>query len=153
MISPAGHECRVLIKSALSFYQLPDADNAIRLLEMITAWESGDFSYVKQKNGPALGLIQMEPNTFKDVCRYLEEKRSHQYPKFYEELPQQPEHLIFDPFFCFGLARIFFLRFQEPIPDEDQIELLAQYAKKYWNTPSGKANWKDYYKAWLRNYT
>ncbi len=151
MISKTGHECRTLIQTALDYYQLPVSQSAIHLLEMIAAWESGDFRYVRQKHGPALGMMQMEPDTYLCVCSYLQSHPT-KAPLLLDELPQQPEHLIFDPFFAVGMARLFFLRFPEPLPDSQQIEQLAHYAKKYWNTNQGKACWTNYHDAWIRHF-
>ena len=42
--------CRAIVKQSLQWYELPRTENAIRLLCMIAAHESGGFYYIKQVN-------------------------------------------------------------------------------------------------------
>ena len=39
----------------------------------------------------------------------------------------------------------------EALPEEQDIEGLARYAKKYWNTDEGKATWEDYFNAYCEH--
>ncbi len=142
-MSPEGLQCRLMIERALTDYQLPASEAAIRLLCMIAAHESGGFSYVKQVRGPALSFFQMEPATYSDVSGYAMKKG---YLK--GELPSPVQRLIFDAFFSAALARIFFLRFRKALPNHNDIPGLAQYAKHYWNTELGKATPAMYADAW-----
>lgn len=143
-MTPEGKVCRHLITNAMMFYQLPDSDNAVRLLEMIAAHESGGFTYARQLGGPALGLFQMEPRTFRDLCDYIDLRDLY----IGEFVPCSPYCLIFDSAFAAGMARAFFLRFPEPIPELDDITGLSRYAKQYWNTSLGKATPEQYANAW-----
>lgn len=143
-MTPEGKACQAMIEHALTLYRLPASADAVRLLCMISAHESGGFRYVQQIGGPALSLFHVEPVTYCDVCNYCVRKNLY----FSKELPSPVERLIFDSTFAAGLARIFFLRFPEPIPDTP--EKLAVYAKLYWNTPKGKACSDDYLNAWKR---
>ena len=143
-----GHACRQLIDDALLYYRLPTTEAAIRLLCMIAAHESGDFHYVRQRRGPALSLFQMEPATFDDVCDYAQ--RRNLYIASY--LPCSPWRLVFDQRFAAAMARIFFLRFPEPLPDADDMHALACYAKGYWNTYLGKATPDQYLNAYLQHF-
>lgn len=143
-MTPEGKACRHLITTALNDYSLPCTNNAVRLLEMIAAHESGGFTYQRQINGPALGLFQMEPRTFRDLCGYVRRKQL----KLATEVPCSPYRLIFDPGFAAAMARAFFLRFPEPIPNMQDIAALSHYAKLYWNTVRGKATPEQYANAW-----
>ena len=110
---------------------------------MIAAHESGEFLYVKQIKGPALSFFQIEPATYQDVCKYAQTKGY-----LLNELPCPEQRLIFNGEFAAALGRIFFLRFKESLPDHNDINGLAQYAKKYWNTRLGTATPAMYAKAW-----
>lgn len=130
---------RTAIEKALSRFDLPNSEAAVRLLLMICAHESGGFTYCKQRGGPALGLFQMEPATFAHVIDYL--KRSGRFPAV-RHLPV--ERLVIDPEYAAAIARVYLWSFPEPLPDADDLEGLATYAKKYWNTPAGKATAEKY---------
>lgn len=134
------------VKDALEGWNLPCSKAAIKLLCMIAAHESGGFKYVKQIKGPALGLFQMEPATHADVVAYMQRK-----PERFGLLAQTSDFvdaMVFDAGYAAALARIFFLRIPEPLPDADDVDALARYAKKYWNTELGKATWEDYASAY-----
>ena len=133
--------------AALGYYDLPAQEEAIQLLCMIAAHESGRFMFVRQKNGPALSLFQMEPKTFADVQAYA----IHRDLKIASELPCPPERLIFDQLFSAAISRIFFLRFPESLPKT--FEEMAVYAKQKWNTALGKATVDDYLRAYKRDFS
>ena len=143
-MTPEANACRLLIREALDHYQLPDTENAVRLLCMIAAHESDGFTYSRQLGGPALSLFQIEPRTFRDLCDYAQRKQL----RLVDDLPCSPYRLIFDPRLAAGMARAFFLRFSEPIPPAMDIDGLATYAKHFWNTRYGKATPDDYATAW-----
>lgn len=142
-MSPFGEQCRWMIQMSLATYGLPDSEASVRLLCMIAAHESGGFRYVQQLHGPALSLFQMEPLTYQDVCEYARRKGH-----LSGELPCPAERMVFDAGFAAAIARIFFLRFRESIPHEDNLTALSEYAKKYWNTSAGKATAELYEKAY-----
>ena len=143
-MTPKGKACQNMIEQALKLYRLPASDDAVQLLCMIAAHESGGFRYVQQIGGPALSLFHVEPVTYCDVCDYCLRKNLY----FAKELPSPVERLIFDSTFAAGLARVFFLRFPAPIPNTPEQQ--SVYAKLYWNTAKGKASSDDYLNAWER---
>ena len=147
-MTPEGKACRQLIREALIKYDLPDSGAAVRLLEMIASHESGGFTYSRQLGGPALSLFQIEPVTYRDLCDYASSREL----AICSEFPRNPMRLVFDPCFAAGMARVFFLRFPEPLPDEDNITALAEYAKYRWNTELGKATPAQYEAAWRQYY-
>ena len=133
----------------LEYYRLPASPAAVRLLVMIAAHESGGFRYVQQmNNGPAKGLLQMEPAGLDEVRRYMMLR-----PEKFREVPNpyglSLEQLVFDTELALCYARAFLMAKPEALPDADDIEGLARYAKKYWNTEAGKATWEDYANAYL----
>lgn len=145
-MTPYGTSCCRMIIAALEHYDLPRTEQAIQLLCMVAAHESGRFQFVRQVNGPAMSLFQMEPETFEDVQDYAIRKHM----AIVSELPSPPERLIFDSYFGAAMSRIFFMRFPELFPKG--LDSLAVYAKKYWNTHLGEATANDYLRAYQRDF-
>ena len=143
-----GSRFAFYVQTVLQMYQLPFSGAAVRLLAMIAAHESGGFRYVQQMgNGPAKGMLQMEPIGLEEVQRYMTLRPW----KFREMLDPEMfslDDLIFNTDLAIAAGRIFFMAKPEPLPSMDDIEGLAKYAKKYWNTESGKATWEDYANAY-----
>lgn len=135
-----GITVRTAIERALQRFNLPDTEAAVRLLLMIAAHESGGFHYCKQVRGPALGLFQMEPFTFRSTMTYLE--RTGKFPAVSRKL--RAERMVVDVEFAAAIARVYLYQFAEPLPDADDFNGLANYAKKYWNTEAGKATPEKY---------
>jgi hypothetical protein len=120
---------------------------------MTCAHESKCGEYLKQLGGgPALGIYEMEKGTFNDLWdRYLANK-----PNLKEKimkacnLAHDPiaEEMIDDLNLATAMARVYYLRIRQPIPTD--LDEMAAYAKKYWNTEYGKATATDYLSAYLR---
>lgn len=70
------NQFRELVVEPTLFYAnevIPYTEEAVDLLMMTAAHESNGCSYIKQINGPALGVYQMEPSTEADIWdNYLE---------------------------------------------------------------------------------
>ena len=135
---------RAAIARGLEKNSLPSNESVIRLLMMIAYHESGGFHYCKQMAGPALGLFQMEPSTFEFIKKYLH--RTGKFPLV--SRATCVEDLLLDVEFAAAMARIYLYTFPEQLPHHDDIEGLARYAKKYWNTEMGKAEVVDYLRAY-----
>ncbi|HCG6476090.1 TPA: hypothetical protein NJ202_002746 [Vibrio parahaemolyticus] len=120
---------------------------AINLILMIIAHESGKFTYSKQVRGPALGFTQMEPATFNWLIEWLGKGRPHLLDALEMFAPiggLDARYMVISPQFAVAAARLNLIRFPEALPDADDLEGLARYAKKYWNTSAGKATEQDY---------
>lgn len=152
MATIMGTLCKQVVIKALQWYELPNSDNAVRLLCMIAAHESGGFHYIKQIKGPALGIFQMEPASYNDVESYI---KSHQkrFRRLVHDMPQPAEYMAFNPVYAAAIGRVYLLRIKEVLPDVEDIIGLAKYAKKYWNTYLGAATWEDYQKAWQKHFS
>ena len=125
-----GLTVRTAIERALTRFNLPGDENAVRLLLMIAAHESRGFVCCKQLNGgPALGLFQMEPATFDFVMGYL--KRTNKFPGINRNLPF--ERLLIDVEFAAAMARVYLWTEPTGLPGADDLEELAQYASDFWN--------------------
>lgn len=127
---------------------IPYSVEATELLMMIAAHESHLGHYLKQKQGPALGLFQIEPDT--EVDMFIS------YIGFREELsefvssvltesscvPDMEGNLIYQ----IVMARIQLYRKPGKLPKDSTA--MAEYAKEHWNTVLGKATSEDYLKAY-----
>lgn len=119
------------------------SEDAIELLMFTCAVESNGGSYIHQVKGPALGIYQMEPATHNDIWQSFFKKRTdiqhvlclnlgiNTYPN--------PERMIYDLFYATAMARIHYLRVNEPLPSKDDIDAIWDYYKAFYNTPKGKA--------------
>jgi len=124
---------------------------AINLILMIVAHESGKLTYSKQVRGPALGFTQMEPATFQWLVEWLGKSRPHLLDALSTFGPAgelDADYMVVSPQFSVAVARLNLIRFPEALPESDDLEGLARYAKKYWNTHAGKATEADYLNAY-----
>jgi len=110
------------------------------------AQESHLGSYIKQlSNGPALGIYQMEPNTYLDVLAIVWPlyRNYSEWLKTYV-IPNDPNALIYDLRLATVMCRLHYRRQQEPLPAYDDIIGLARYWKKYYNTEEGKGTCEEF---------
>lgn len=135
----------LIIKPALQDLQMYSED-AEELLVFTCAVESMGGTFLKQINGPALGIYQMEPETYYDIrLHYLPHKQSLGiilYTQFgLATYPHFEEHrLVYDLRFATAMARIHYARIFEPLPSKsDTMYALYRYYKKYYNTSQGAA--------------
>lgn len=131
-----------IIKRALhdlSMYS-PEAEE---LLVFTCAVETNGGSFIKQVNGPALGIYQMEPRTYNDIWQnYIMKKGSLILPmisNFNAGFMPDEYRLIYDLHFASGMCRLHYARVNEPIPSATDVNAIWNYYKKYYNTPKGAA--------------
>ena len=130
------------------------SEAAARLMLMTAAHESHMGKYIVQKGaGPACGIYQIEPSTARDVLgRYLlmrPEIAAKVRPPLGAgditnlALPQESGNLrrllIGDLHFGTAVARIKYWMSPNPMPQHNDIQGLAEYYKKIYNTVAGKA--------------
>lgn len=138
--------------------EIPYRKAATELLFMTMCVESDCGKYLKQVNGQALGICQMEPKTYEDIwVDYLGRK-----PDLYrlmvsiafglnhpltgiwcgENAKYLDENILFlmqcNIPFQIAMARIYYWRIPEALPYVLDINALAVYWKKYYNTELGK---------------
>lgn len=126
-------------------------------LIMGVAWqESGKGKYLVQLgNGPALGFIQMEPATHDDIWKnYLAYKKER--AEFVRglalvednETGEFPNHISLRDSLPYQIAmcRCHFLRVSEGLPKAGDVEGMAAYWKKYYNTELGKGTEEEFIK-------
>jgi hypothetical protein len=121
---------------------IPYSEAARELLMLTAAQESHLGKYLKQDHGPARGVFQMEPATLLDLqTNYLKHN-----PNI---------RMMVDGFRCsnvrdteielqgnlayqIAMARVFYYRIKAPLPPAHDVEALAGYWKKFYNTHLGK---------------
>ncbi len=120
-----------------------------------TALQESELIHRRQiGGGPGLGYYQMEPATHDDIWD--------NYLKYHKALAAKIEALVapskdrltaleMNDRYATAMARVLYLRAPAPLPPAGDIEAMAQYWKRYYNTPLGAgkpeqfvAKWKKY---------
>jgi len=121
------------------------SEEAVELLMGTAAQESHLGTYLKQVNGPALGVFQMEPETEYDIWE--------NYLKYREHLKMvilaltgvtgpSPKNLETNLAYQILMARIHYLRVPSRIPDDPASQ--ADYWKRHYNSVAGKGKTDEY---------
>ena len=114
---------------------------------MIAAHESHLGYFLKQEEGPALGLAQIEPITHDDTWTHGDSCAAN--AKLLR-IERDVDRLEYDLVY-----QIFITRqrlFMKPDPLPESLWDLARYCKKHWNTTHGKATVENYYYAYTKFY-
>lgn len=124
------------------------SEHAVNLMLGTAAQESRMGMYIKQLgNGPALGIFQMEPNTFNDIVKnYIYYKKSIT-PKIKAACNIDfftSDLLRYNLKFAICLTRVHYLRVPKPLPTD--LAGYAKYYKEYYNTHLGKATEEEFIK-------
>lgn len=131
-----------IIKSTLNDLLLYSED-AEELLIFTCANESNGGTYIRQVNGPALGIYQMEPETYNDLWQnYINNHGSlslRLFSNFDVNRIPSAERLIYDLRFATAMTRLFYARVKEPLPNAKDLDAIWNYYKTYYNTSAGKA--------------
>lgn len=126
-------------------------ESATNLLVMIAAHESMKGHYIVQTTGQAKGLFQMEDATHDYLLAWLKKNKPELYVKVVALADNEPTamKMVTDLDYATAMARVFFLRFPEALPFGSDVDAMAAYAKRRWNTSLGKATPADYKQAYL----
>ena len=121
-----------------------------------TAIQESGLRHLRQlSDGPARGFFQIEPATHDDVHDWLRhhEELLSKVTGYIAPKPSLIDQLVTNLAYATAIARLIYWRHLEPLPDANDIEGLAQYWKKYWNTSAGAGttaqfvlNYKEYVK-------
>ena len=125
--------------------------NAENLILGTALVESG-LRHLVQIGGPALGIFQMEPATFRDHQEWLDARPDWRLSEQIEVVtgvdPQgaEPDDLIFNLRLACAFARVHYLRRPGALPDSPEGQ--ADYWKRHYNTHLGRGTVDHYMRAW-----
>ncbi len=119
-----------------------------------TIYQESRAKYLKQLgSGPALGIIQMEPDTYHDIWEnYLAYKRAlankitelASIDSLDEDMRPDVTQLITNLAFSVAMCRVHYLRKKPPLPAAGDINGLAHYWKDHYNTHLGAGTVDDF---------
>jgi hypothetical protein len=124
--------------------EIPYSESAVNLLLLTWATESHGGRYIKQLgDGPALGVFQMEPATYRDLWRnYLSYKDglAGKVNGLGLELSafDDCESMIGNLYYATAMARVHYYRSTYKLPVADDVPGLAKMWKTVYNTHLGK---------------
>jgi len=148
-----------IIKPSLEFMDGNyNSENAQMLLLATAAIESKCGYYIKQVNGPALGIWQMEPATLHDIydnCDALATNNHLMYKKVdYLDLFEATQTselergLMLSPMYACAMARLKYSMDSEPLPNYNDKKAIYDYYKRIYNTPLGASTYEKFDSAW-----
>lgn len=119
------------------------ADNTVQLLLLTCAQESNGGRYLHQLGrGPAVGIYQMEPFTHDDIHNnFLKYKGllRNSVNAFKPSGKRGAGEMAGNLYYATAMARCHYLRDPHPIPQADDVQGLAEYYKRVYNTHLGAA--------------
>jgi len=136
-------QMRQLIRETLQKFE-HYSESAEELLMLTAAQESLLGYYIEQVKGPAIGIFQMEIATYDDIYKnYL--AYNHLTCMYLHNASQSVACMVnadtmrFNLKYAICMARIHYLRVEEPLPKAWDWRGLAEYYKRYYNTYKGSA--------------
>lgn len=117
-----------------------NSEAAVNLMLGTLAQESAMGTYIKQINGPALGIYQMEPHAHQDIYdSYLTYRPDLRFKLGLYAKSDYPvaEQMIADLNYATAMARLQYYRRPERLPEADDVFGLAVYWKEFYNTIAG----------------
>ena len=138
-----------------------NSKNAQMLLLATAAIESKCGHYIKQINGPALGIWQMEPETHGDIWLNCDKLQGYKHSdnKVISHriiaLMTSPDNdadtdLIVSPMYACAMARLKYSMDKAPLPDHKEIFEIYRYYKRIYNTPLGASTFEKFKSAWFK---
>jgi len=120
------------------------SDAAVELLMLTAAVESNLGTYLRQTKGPAIGVFQMEPATYQDIYESWFRSRPAEFrdkvERFVEKHVGSERSAVtmgYNLKYAILMARLHYFRVKTPLPSNNTT-LLAEYWKRFFNTPLGK---------------
>lgn len=139
MINPSQY-ASLILEPAFRFTGMYSL-NAMYLMLRTALTESGLCHLRQLPFGPALGFMQVEPNTYRDVYRYLNTRKDILEKILvhcnYKKFPEHTQNLVHDLAFNALVARVKYWMIPEPIPSYTNVERQAEYWKMHYNTKHG----------------
>ena len=119
----------------------------VNLLLGTCAQESQMGTFLHQITGPALGIYQMEPFTHNDLWATFLNNPKHHFlaTTIMNKIScQEEDALVYNLRYATAMTRVFYLRVPEAIPPANDINKLATYWKKYYNTEKGSGRVEEF---------
>ena len=136
-------QLRKLIRETLIYLGLHSTE-AENLIMGTIAQESKLGHYIEQIKGPAMGICQMEPETYEDIWRnYLDHKSDLKNKILMISVDaNEADEMRWNLKLSIAMCRVHYLRDPQPIP----LTLLGQacYWKRCYNTYKGKGTVDEY---------
>jgi len=118
---------------------IPYSEHVVDLLMLTCAAESDGGTYIRQIQGPALGVYQIEPNTATDIhAHWLENRKELKHKAVLLGMNHIPitQQITGNLYLATAFARFHYRRSPDPIGTT--IEDHAKMWKKVYNTEQGK---------------
>lgn len=137
----------------MAIWQASMNSRAAENLLVGTAVQESHLTYLKQLGaGPALGVMQIEPNTHDDVwTNYLNYRQdaADMMLGFSVGSDHSADQLPWNLAYSVAMARMVYWRHPTAMPsDPDDLEALGQYWKTHYNTAGGAGTAEE----WVENY-
>ena len=119
-----------------------------------TALAESNLNLLTQMGGGcALSYFQIEPRSYDDVVRYLYRNgnlalKDRILAACMMEIFPEAKCLTWNIRLAVLIARLIYWRRPEPLPKADDIQGLARYWKRYYNTELGKGTVEHFIKSW-----
>lgn len=126
------------------------SEAAAQLLLGTAAQESRMGTYLRQIEGPAQGIFQMEPATERDVWENFLYYRPALAERARAVKGDTRYPLVWNLAYQTVMARLQYFRVSEPLPAAGDIPAQARYWKKHFNTFRGKGTEAEYLKNYQR---
>jgi hypothetical protein len=118
------------------------------------AKESLLLTWDRQIGGPAVGACQMEPDTESDIWnKWLLPRRQdlvRMIGRICGAKGPDPERLRLDLIYNIIMCRLRYYRVPEPLPEAHNIDGLALYWKKFFNTHRGKGRPEEFVEVYYK---
>ena len=127
-----------------------DSKDARFLLLCTAAIESKCGYYIKQINGPALGIWQMEPATLRSIYLHCDALKEENFDKKLGKLAYPVDEfginkaVLLSPMSACAMARLKYSMDKEPLPDRHDIKAVYDYYKRIYNTPAGASTYEKF---------
>ncbi|MGO9998994.1 MAG: hypothetical protein ACLPKW_14820 [Acetobacteraceae bacterium] len=125
-------------------------ENVVELLLGTAMQESHCGDYLAQRGGPALGVWQMEPATEKDCwSNFLNSRPALSVPvaRLVVQGIDRTLQLAGNLYYACAMARVRYMRSQDPLPATGDINAQAAYYLKNYNA-GGRATIDEYLENW-----
>ena len=130
-----------------------NSKDAQMLLLATAAIESDCGFYIKQINGPALGIWQMESDTHDDIWENCDALKKQDFAYtiacFNSCRNDLAELMITEPVYACAMARLKYSMDKESLPPHNEIFEIYRYYKRIYNTPLGASTFEKFKLAWF----